>query len=128
MVNYASQKAGTSPASRQWESDYGGVFIVVTDCAKGRCVATASGGQETVEQDRSPALPIQLERFELDDQLRLDLELPPRRRSAQAAQPRDVVGVLRATARRFPAGSWHTDIETGPCRGSVIMPIAAFPR
>ena len=25
-------------------------------------------------------------------------------------------------------GSWHTDIASGPCRGSVIMPIAAFPR
>ena len=24
-------------------------------------------------------------------------------------------------------GTWHTDISEGPCRGTVLMPVAAFP-
>ncbi|NBP86790.1 MAG: hypothetical protein EBU54_17055, partial [Mycobacteriaceae bacterium] len=39
MTTYASQKAGTSPANRQPENDFGAVFVLATVCSGGRCVA-----------------------------------------------------------------------------------------
>ena len=44
MVTYASQKAGTSPANRQRENDFGAVFTLSTDCSSGKCVATVIDG------------------------------------------------------------------------------------
>ena len=128
MVNYASQKAGTSPASRQWESDYGGVFIVVTDCAKGRCVATAAGGpkpsNKTVPQPFRFTWGGSNWTTSFDWTWNCHLGDGPHKLLSPATswvfyEPQPD-GSLR--------GSWHTDIDSGPCRGSVIMPIAAFPR
>jgi len=127
MVTYASQKAGTSPASRQQESDFGAVFTLATQCAVNRCVATVIDGP----RPGNPTIP------------------QPTRYTWNGSEWTSTYDWLwdcfqgegnqkqwaRATSWTFyrpqPDGSlrgtWHTDIADGTCRGSVVMPVAAAP-
>ena len=127
MVTYASQKAGTSPASRQPESDFGAVFTLATQCAINRCVATVIDGP----RPGNPTIP------------------QPTRYTWNGTEWTSSYDWLwdcflgegnqkqwsRATSWTFyqpqPDGSlrgtWHTDIAEGACRGSVVMPVAASP-
>ncbi len=127
MITYASQKAGTSPASRQQESDFGAVFTLATQCSGNRCVATVIDGP----RPGNPTIP-QPTRYAWSgsewtssyDWL-WDCFLGEGNQKQWA----------RATSWAFfqpqPDGSlkgtWHTDIAEGACRGSVVMPVAAFP-
>lgn len=127
MVTYASQKAGTSPATRQKENDFGAVFTLSTTCSITTCVATALDGPAPT----NPTIP-QPARYTWDGSQWLatydwvwDCFLgdptqkqwsPATSWAFYAPQPD---GSLR--------GTWQTDISTGPCRGTVVMPVAAFP-
>lgn len=122
MVTYASQKGGTSAAARQGEGDFGAVFAVTTSCAGGACVATALGPASS-----NPTVPHPL-RYSWDGQqwktsydwvwqCAADSQWSPARSFTYYAPRAD--GSLR--------GMWHTDIASGACRGSVVMPVAAHP-
>lgn len=127
MVTYASQKAGTSAASRQKETDFSGVFTLATQCSVTTCVATVVEGPRPGNQT-----------------------IPwPARYSWNGSEwttsydwlwdcllgSSDQKQWARATSWAYyqpqPDGSlkgtWHTDIAEGACRGSVVMPVAAFP-
>ena len=127
MVTYASQKAGTSPANRQRENDFGAVFTLSTDCSSGKCVATVIDGPAP----SNPTIP-QPTRYTwtgtewqttydwvwdcfLGDGYQKQWS-PATSWAFYQPQPD---GTLR--------GTWHTDIAEGPCRGSVVMPVAAAP-
>ena len=102
MNTYASQKAGTSPAARQAEGDFGAVFTLSTACSFDKCVATVIDGPAP----GNPTIP-QPTRFTWNGNAWV---------TTYAPQPD---GSLR--------GTWHTDIAEGSCRGNVVMPVAAFP-
>ncbi|GAY16179.1 hypothetical protein MSZK_29050 [Mycobacterium sp. shizuoka-1] len=127
MITYASQKAGTSPATRQRENDFGATFTVSTACTGGACVATVVDGPAP----SNPTIP-QPTRYTwngsewattydwvwdcfLGDGYQKQWS-PATSWAFYEPQPD---GSLR--------GTWHTDIAQGPCRGSVVMPVAAFP-
>ncbi|BBZ32276.1 Rv2253 family sensor-like surface protein [Mycolicibacterium confluentis] len=127
MVTYASQKGGTSAAVRQREADFAAVFTLSTSCGAGACVATADGPPSS-----NPTVPNPL-RYSWDgQQWKTSYEWvwqcsiggdtsqsqwsPAQSFTFYAPQPD---GSLR--------GIWHTDISTGACRGSVVMPVAAYP-
>ncbi|WP_448505901.1 Rv2253 family sensor-like surface protein [Mycolicibacterium thermoresistibile] len=127
MVSYASQKDGTSVAARQPEHDFSATYTFVTSCPGGVCVATAVQGPEP----QNPSIP-RPQRYTWDgsqwtfvydwqwDCYRGDgvaKEWSPARSWASYTPQPD--GSLR--------GMWHTDIAAGVCRGSVIMPVAAYP-
>jgi len=125
MVTYASQKGGTSAAARQSEADFGAVFVVSTSCSGGACVATAHGPASS-----NPTVPNPL-RYNWDGQQwkatydwawqcaadGAESQWSPARSFTYYAPHSD--GSLR--------GMWHTDIASGACRGSVVMPVAAHP-
>ena len=124
MVTYASQKGGTSPAARQQEPDFSAVFTVNTSCSSSACVATADGPASS-----NPTVPSPL-RYSWDGQqwkseyswvwdctLGAQREWAPAESWTYYAPQPD--GSLR--------GMWHTDIASGACRGSVVMPVAAVP-
>lgn len=126
MTTYASQKAGTSPAARQRESDFGAVFTLATECSVTRCVATVvdgprpgnstvpwparytwNGSEWTISYD-----------WLWDCLLDGNQKQWAKATSWAYYQPQPD-GSLK--------GTWHTDIGEGACRGSVVMPVAAFP-
>jgi hypothetical protein len=126
FVTYASQKAGTSPAVRQKENDFGAAFTLSTACSVTKCVATVVDGPAP----GNPTIP------------------QPTRYTWNGSEwattydwlwdclgSSDQKQWARATSWSFYApqpdgslrGTWHTDIAEGPCRGTVVMPVAAFP-
>jgi hypothetical protein len=126
LVRYAAEKTGTSAAAGQAEPTFSVDYVFVTSCATGKCVATATDGPTP----KNPTLPQPshytwdgsrwVEQFDFQWDCYMGEGVPkvwsPARSWAfYAPQPG---GSLR--------GAWHTDISSGPCRGSVEMPVAAF--
>nr|WP_245906257.1 hypothetical protein [Mycolicibacterium palauense] len=125
MVTHASAKGGTSPAARQRENDFSAVFTFSTSCATGYCVATAQGPASS-----NPTVPNPL-RYTWDgEQWKTTYEWVWQC-SLGAGQSQWSPAQSFTFYTPQPDGSlkglWHTDISTGACRGSVIMPVAATP-
>ena len=125
MVTFASQKGGTSLAARQYEGDFSAVFTLTTRCAAS-CIATATGPASS-----NPTVPNPL-RFAWDgQQWKSTYDWVWQCSLGDATQPQ------WSPARSFTfytpqgdgslRGMWHTDIDSGACRGSVVMPVAAVP-
>lgn len=125
MVTYASQKAGTSPASHQAENDFSALFTVSTSCTMRTCVATVDGPRPGNQTAPWPA------RFTwtgsewsasydwLWDCLLAGGQKQWARATSWTFYKPQPDGSLR--------GNWHTDIAEGACRGSVLIPVAAIP-
>lgn len=126
VVTYASEKIGTSIASRQPEPDFSAQYTFATSCGS-ICTATASDGPAPT----NPTIPQptrytwdgkqwvfnynwQWECFRGDDVPR---EFAPARSLVFYAPAPD--GSL--------FGTWRTEILDGLCKGTVIMPVAAYP-
>jgi hypothetical protein len=127
LVLYSASKTGTSVAARQPEPDFTDEYVFVTDCSRGRCVATAIGGS----RPKNHTLP-QSPQYTWDGSRWVHIydwqwdcyvgdgapkQWAPATSSAYYVPQRD--GSLR--------GSWRTDIYGGPCDGTVEMVIAAYP-
>jgi hypothetical protein len=126
LVRYAVDKFGSSAAASQPEPTFSADYVFVTSCASGTCVATATDGPAP----KNPTLPRPsrytwdgarwVEHFNFQWDCYMGDGVPkvwaPARSWAFYAPQAD--GSLR--------GTWHTDIDNGPCRGTVEMPVAAF--
>ncbi len=124
MVTYASQKGGTSIAARQREADFSAVFTMSTSCST-VCIATASGPGSS-----NPTVPNPL-RYSWDGQQwkstydwvwQCSLDDP----QSQWSPARSFTYYTPQPDGSL-VGMWHTDISTGACRGSVVMPVGAQP-
>lgn len=126
VISYASQKNGTSVAARQPEGDLSAVYTFSTACGSA-CVATVIDGpaptNPTIPQPQrytfsggkwTFSYTWQWECFRGDGQPRV--YSPAQSWVTYTPQPD---GSLQ--------GSWYTDILSGPCRGNVLIPAAAFP-
>lgn len=125
LVTYASQKAGTSPASHQTENDFSAVFSVSTSCTVTTCVATVDGprpGNQTVPWPAHYTWNGSAWTTSYD--WLWDCLLGGGQKQW-----------AHATSWTFYApqpdgsliGNWHTDIADGACRGNIVMPVAATP-
>lgn len=126
LVRYAAGKSGTSVAARQAEPTFSADYVFTTACSSGRCVATATEGPAP----KNPTLPQPshytwdgakwVERFDFQWDCYMGEGVQkvwaPARSWAFYTPQAD--GSLR--------GVWHTDINGGPCGGTVEMPVAAF--
>lgn len=126
LVRYAAGKTGTSVAATQAEHTFSADYVFTTACSSGQCVATATDGPAP----KNPTLPQPsrytwdgakwVERFDFQWDCYMGEGVPkvwaPARSWAFYTPQAD--GSLR--------GVWHTDINGGPCRGTVEMPVAAF--
>lgn len=126
MLTYASQKAGTSSAARQPEKDFGATFTVATQCSVRDCMATVVDGP----RPGNPTVPWPARFVWNGSEWATSYDWMwdclvgaggqkswARARSWTYYQPQPN-GSLK--------GTWHTDIAEGPCRGSVVMPVAAI--
>ncbi|BBX15339.1 hypothetical protein CRI77_15590 [Mycolicibacterium duvalii] len=126
VVTYASEKIGTSIASRQPEPDFSAQYTFSTSCAS-ICTATASDGPAPT----NPTIP-QPTRYTWDGKqwvfnynwqwecFRGD-DVPP-----EFAAARSLVFYAPAPDGSL-FGTWRTEILDGVCKGTVIMPVAAYP-
>ena len=126
LVRYAVNKSGTSVAAGQAEPTFSADYVFATSCSSGTCVATATNGPAP----KNPTLPQPshytwdgtrwVEHFDFQWDCYMGEGVPkvwvPAKSWAFYAPQPD--GSLR--------GTWHTDINSGPCRGTVEMPVAAF--
>lgn len=127
MITYASQKGGTSPATRQRENDFGAVFTLSTACSGSICVATVvdgpAPGNPTIPQPTKYTWNgsdwVNKYEWAWDCFLGAGYQKVWSPATSWAFYTPQADGTLK--------GTWHTDISDGPCRGSVVMPVAAVP-
>ena len=127
IVTFASDKMGSSVAAAQPEPDFSASYVLATDCSSGLCVSTVVDGPAP----SNPTIP-QPVRYTWDGSRwqyaynwqwecfrghGVSSEYSPARSRVFYAP--DIDGSLY--------GTWHTDILAGPCRGNVVMPVAAYP-
>lgn len=130
LMTYASQKAGTSPAARQPESDFGATFTLATACSFDRCVATVvegpPPGNPTVPNP--PRYTWNGTGWATSYDWLWDCSVGNGPGGAQKQWAKATSFALYAPqSDGSMRGTWHTDISEGPCRGTVLMPVAAFP-
>lgn len=126
VVTFASSKSGTSIAARQPEPDFSGQYTFTTSCSGG-CVATASDGPAP----SNPTVP-QPTRYTWDGRQWVfsynwqwecfrGADVP-----TEYAQARSLV-FYSPTLDGSMFGTWRTEILEGLCKGTVVMPVAAYP-
>ncbi len=126
LVRYAVDKTGTSVAAHQTEQTFSADYVFSTVCSAATCVATANNGPKP----NNPTISVPshytwdgtrwVERFDFQWDCYMGEGVPkvwaPAKSWAFYTPQSD--GSLR--------GTWHTDIASGPCQGSVEMPVAAL--
>ena len=127
LLRYAASKTGTSMAARQPEPDFSDVYLFSTDCSTGTCVSTVLDGPKP----DNPTLPLP-PRYTWDGARWVHVydwqwdcylgEGVPKQWN-----PAHSVAYYTPQADGTLRGVWRTDIDGGPCGGSVIMNVAAFP-
>ena len=127
LLRYAGEKTGTSLAARQPEPDFSDVYNFVTDCSSGTCVATVIDGPKPA----NPTLPLPprytwngstwVHIYEWQWDCYMGEGVP------KAWNPARSVANYTPQADGSLRGSWRTDIYGGPCAGTVVMDVAAFP-
>ena len=127
MLTYASQKAGTSAAAQQREGDFGATFTVATECSVTRCVATVVDGP----RPGNPTVPWPTRYTWNGSEWTSSYDWLWDCFLGSGNQKQWARATSWAYYQPQPDGSlkgtWHTDIAEGPCRGSVVMPVAALP-
>jgi hypothetical protein len=127
FFTYASQKSGTSPASRQYESDFNANFTLATSCISGMCVATVTQGPAP----SNPTIPQPMRYTWNGTQWVATYDWVWN--CYQGDGPHKLWSPATSWAFYEPQpdgslkGTWYTDIDSGPCRGSVMMPVTATP-
>ncbi len=127
VVTFASQKAGTSAAARQAEADFGAAFTFSTACSASACIATVVDGPAPT----NPTIP-QPTRYIWDGAkwaVTYDWQWECFRGDGvpKVFSPATSWVYYAPQSDGSLRGSWYTDIADGPCRGNVIMPVAAAP-
>jgi len=127
LVRYAADKSGTSMAAGQAEPTFSADYVFVTACSSAQCVATATHGPTP----KNPTLPRPsryvwdgarwVEQFDFQWDCYLGEGVP------KAWAPARSWAFYKPQSDGSLRGAWHTDIVGGPCRGTVEMPVAAFP-
>ena len=127
MLTYASQKAGTSAAGRQRENDFGAVFTLATQCTLTTCTATVVDGPRPGNQ----TVPWPARYTWNGSEWGSSYDWLWDCAVGAGGQKQWAHATSWTFYRPQPDGSlkgtWHTDIAEGPCRGSVVMPVAALP-
>lgn len=126
LLRYAGEKTGTSLAARQPEPDFSDEYTFVTECSR-ECVATVVDGPRPA----NPTLPLPprytwngstwVHTYEWQWDCYTGEGVP------KAWNPASSVAYYTPQPDGTLRGSWRTEIYGGPCDGSVIMDVAAFP-
>ncbi|OBK28984.1 hypothetical protein A5634_19295 [Mycobacterium asiaticum] len=126
LVRYAVDKTGTSVAAKQAEQTFSADYVFSTVCSTATCVATANNGPTP----KNPTIIVPshytwdgsrwVERFDFQWDCYMGEGV------SKVWAPAKSWAFYTPQADGSLRGTWHTDISSGPCQGSVEMPVAAF--
>ncbi|WP_205878626.1 Rv2253 family sensor-like surface protein [Mycobacterium camsae] len=126
LVRYAVEKSGTSVAAAQAEPTFSADYVFSTVCSAASCVATANNGPKP----DNPTISVPshytwdgsrwVERFDFQWDCYMGEGV------SKVWAPAKSWAFYTPQADGSLRGTWHTDIASGPCQGSVEMPVAAF--
>ncbi|WP_137724157.1 hypothetical protein [Prescottella subtropica] len=127
LKRFAATKSGTSLAARQGEPDFADTYTFTTDCAAGTCVATVVDGPTPA----NPTLPLPPQ-YTWDGTSWVHVydwqwDCWQGEGVPKVWTPAHSVAVYTPRPDGTLTGTWRTDITGGPCDGSVIMDVAAYP-
>src|SRR5690606_11279854 len=127
LKRFAASKTGTSLAARQPEPDFADTYTFETTCADGTCVATVIAGPPPA----NPTLPLPA-RYTWDGTSWVhtydwEWDCYQGEGVPKVWAPAHSVASYTPQENGTLTGSWRTDIDSGPCEGSVIMDVAAYP-
>lgn len=127
LVRFAGAKTGTSLAATQGEPDFSDVYVFVTDCSTGECVSTVVDGPKPA----NPTLPLP-PRYTWDGTRWVHIydwqwDCYMGEGVPKAWDPARSWAYYTPQANGTLRGVWTTEIYSGPCQGTVIMDVAAFP-
>lgn len=127
LKRFAATKTGTSLAASQGEPDFSDTYTFETSCSDGTCVATVTDGPEPA----NPTLPLPpqyiwdgtswVHTYDWEWDCYQGEGVP------KVWAPAHSVAYYTPQPDGTFFGSWRTDIASGPCAGSVIMDVAAYP-
>ncbi|WP_028463238.1 hypothetical protein [Nocardia sp. 348MFTsu5.1] len=126
LKRFAATKWGSSLAATQWEPDFADTYRFVVSCG-GPCTATVVDGPTPA----NPTLP-QPPRYTWDG-TRWVHEYDWQWDCWQGEGVPKVWAPAHSVAYYTPqidgtlTGVWRTDIDSGPCQGTVFMNVAAYP-
>lgn len=126
LVRYAVNKAGTSVAAGQAEATFSADYVFSTVCSAGSCVATANNGPKP----NNPTISVP-SRYTWDgsrwvEHFDFQWDCYMGEGVSKVWAPAKSWAFYAPQADGSLRGTWHTDISSGPCQGSVEMPVAAF--
>jgi hypothetical protein len=126
MIAYTTERGGTSPASRLYEADINGAFTLSTTCSTATCVAVATGPKPS-----NPTVPNPLRYVWTGSNWTASYDwtynCPLSDGYHKSRSPASSWVFYDPQPDGSLKGTWHTDVADGPCRGSIITPVAAFP-
>ena len=127
VKRFAATKDGTSLAARQWEPDFADTYRFETSCTDDACVAIVTDGPTPA----NPTLPLPpqytwdgtswVHTYDWEWDCYQGEGVP------KVWAPAHSVAYYTPQPDGTLTGSWRTDIDSGPCEGSVIMDVAAYP-
>lgn len=127
LKRFAASKTGTSLAARQREPDFSDDYTFDTECVRTRCLATVVGGPKPA----NPTLPQPprytwqngswVHRYSWQWDCWQGVGVPKVWRPARS------VATYKPQSDGSLKGVWRTTIYGGPCRGTVVMNVAAYP-
>ncbi|MFE0751607.1 hypothetical protein [Gordonia sp. NPDC058843] len=127
LKRFAASKTGTSLAARQREPDFSDNYTFTTECVRSRCFATVVGGPKPA----NPTLPQPprytwqngswVHRYSWQWDCWQGVGVPKVWRPARS------VATYKPQSDGSLKGVWRTTIYGGPCRGTVVMNVAAYP-
>lgn len=128
LTRYAASKTGTSLAARQREPDFSNVYTFATRCSAGKCVATVVDGPPAA----NPTIPrpprytwngvTWMEQFDWQWDCYMGAGKP------KVWAPAHSVAWYTPQRDGTKTGTWRTVIDSGPCRGTVVMAVKATPK
>jgi hypothetical protein len=122
---HTDQKTGTSVAATQPETPYTASYLFATECASGKCVATATDGptpKDNVAQ--STRFDWTGSQWSRTNSWRWDCRLPD---GTITYDPADSVTTYAPQSDGSLAGTFQTTISSGACQGTVSIPLTAVP-
>ena len=122
----ANQKTGTSMAARQPETAHRASYSFTSSCSTGVCVATVNDAPSPKNQYMQQPVQYGWNGSQWVQQINRTWDCPLLGGLVEHDPARSITALTPGPNGAL-TGVFHTDIVSGPCKGTVDMPVSATP-